>query len=85
VTATKFCENIAKYSDLAMLIKLTYSLDRVVIIPDIISITSLMSLESKSSLQSIVKDADIMKIIYKLQKTALLGSCRITRSILLKD
>ena len=81
----KFCEKIAKYSDLAMLMKLTYSLERVVIIPVIISITGLMSLESKSSLQNIVKDADIMKIISKLQKTALLGSCRIMRSVLLRD
>jgi len=81
----KFCEKIAKYSNLAMLMKLTYSLDCVVIILVIISITGLISLESKSSLQNIVKDTDIMKIISKLQKTALLGSCRIMRSILQRD
>ena len=82
---SKFCEKIAKYSDLTMLMKLKYYLKCVVIIPVIISITGLMSLESKFSLQNIVKDADIMKIISKLQKTALLGSCRITRSVLLRD
>ena len=73
---SKVCEKITKYSDLAMLMKLTYHLERVVI---------LISLELKATLQSIVEDTDIMKMISKLQKVALLGSCRIMRSVLLRD
>ena len=82
---SKFCEKIAKYSDLAMLMKLTYHLECVVILPIIISITGLISSELKATLQSIVEDADIMKMISKLQKMALFGSCRIMRSVLLRD
>ena len=54
-----------------MLMKLTYHLERVVILPIIISITGLILSELKATLQSIVEDADIMKIISKLQKAAL--------------
>ena len=82
---SKFCEKIAEYSHLAMLMKLTYHLERVVILPIVISITGLISSELKATLQSIVEDADIMKIMSKLQKAALLGSCRIMRSVLLRD
>ena len=68
---SKFCEKIAKYSDFAMLMKLTYHLERVVILPITISITGLISSELKATLQSIVEDADVMKMISKLQKAAL--------------
>ena len=78
---SKFCDKIAKYSDLAMLMKLTYSLEHIVIIPVIISISSHISLESKSALEHIVEEADIVRIISMMQKTALLGSCRIMRSM----
>jgi len=47
-----FCDKIAKYSDLAMLMKLTYSLEHIVVI---ISISGLISLESKSALEHIVE------------------------------
>ena len=80
---SKFCEKIAKYSDLAMLMKRTYHLECVVVLPIIISITGLISLELKATLQSVVEDVDIMKMISKLH--ALLGPCRIMRSVLLRD
>ena len=41
---SKFCKKIAKYSDLAMLMKLMYHLECAVILPIIISITGLISL-----------------------------------------
>ena len=63
--------------------KLTYSLEHIVIIPVIISISGLISLESKSALEHIVEKA--VRIISMIQKTALLGSCRIMRSVLLRD
>ena len=65
--------------------KLAYHLERVVILPIIISINGLISSELKATLQSIVEDADLMKMISKLQKVALLGSCRIMISVLLRD
>jgi len=79
---SNFCDKIAKYSDLAMLMKLTYSLEHIVVI---ISISGLILLESKSALEHIVEKADIVRIISMIQKTALLGSCRIMRSVLLRD
>ena len=84
---SEFCDKIAKYSDLAMLMKLTYSLEHIVIIPVIISISGLISLESKSALEHIVEkaDTDIARIISMIQKTALLGLCRIMRIVLLRD
>ena len=82
---SKFCDKVAKYSDLAMLMKLTYSLECIVIIPVIISISDLILLESKSALEHIVEEADIVRIMSIIQKIALLGSCRITRSVLLRD
>jgi len=51
-----------------MLIKLTYS---IVIIPVIISISGFILLESKSALEHIVEDADIVRIISMIQKTVL--------------
>ena len=82
---SKFCKKIAKHSDLAMQMKHIYHLERVVILPIVISITGLISSELKATLQSIVEGGDIMNIICKLQKAALLGSCRIMRSVLLRD
>ena len=74
----------AKYSDLAMLMKLTYSPEQIVIITVIISISGLISLESKSALEHIVEETDIVKMISIIQKTALLDTV-IMRSVLLKD
>ena len=51
---SKYCEKIAKYSDLATLMKLTYHLERVVILLIVISITGLISSELKATLQSIL-------------------------------
>jgi len=76
---SEFCDKITKYSDLAMLMKLT---EHIVVI---ISISGLILLESKSALEHIAEKADIVRIISMIQKTALLGSCRIMRSVLLRD
>ena len=58
-----FCDKVAKYGDLAMLMKLTYSLERIAIIPVIISISGLILLESKSALEHIVEEAEIVRIM----------------------
>ena len=55
----KFCEMIAKYSDLPMLIDLTYNLERVVILP-VINCWSRV----KSTLQGIVEDTDVMWLLF---------------------
>ena len=57
-----------------MLMKLTYSLEHIVINPVIISISGLISLESQSALEHIVEKADIVRIISVIQKTARAGS-----------
>jgi len=67
-----------------MLMKLTYSPEQIVIITVIISISGLTSLESKSALEHIVEETDIVKMISIIQKTALLDTV-IMRSVLLKD
>ena len=67
-----------------MLMKLTYSPEQIVIITVIISISGLISLESKSALEHIVEETDIVKMISIIQKTALLDTV-IMRSVLLKD
>ena len=62
---SKFCDKIAKCSDLTCLQPGTH----------IISINGVIWLEScKSALEHIVEKADIVRIISMIQKTALLGS-----------
>jgi len=48
-------------------------------------VSNVILLESKSALEHIVEKADIVRIISMIQKMTLLDSCRIMRSVLLRD